>query len=258
MALIKCPECGCNVSDRATACPQCAYPISDYVKDRQEKRMMSESGYTEEIARLMKKVKPVVYKVPEPRARVCIKCGKSFSYCSDPSDEGHGKPSCSCSFKGFPYPGVEVDYPQQQATTIFSERYIFEQCVVPMNIGDCNSEEYKENEQEILNTVDYTAVLPYVLAGKEYPKSLLVRPEPEPPSEEWYGRTSGTPSSERIAHAEAAEKEESHVPTCPICGSSNLIKISAVKKAAKISVFGFFGMGDSGKTWKCGDCGSKF
>lgn len=28
MALIDCPECGTEVSDRAAACPQCAYPIA--------------------------------------------------------------------------------------------------------------------------------------------------------------------------------------------------------------------------------------
>ena len=27
MALIKCPECGTEVSDKAAACPKCAYPI---------------------------------------------------------------------------------------------------------------------------------------------------------------------------------------------------------------------------------------
>lgn len=27
MALIKCPECGTSVSDKATACPKCGYPI---------------------------------------------------------------------------------------------------------------------------------------------------------------------------------------------------------------------------------------
>jgi len=28
MALIKCPECGIEVSDRAESCPKCAYPIA--------------------------------------------------------------------------------------------------------------------------------------------------------------------------------------------------------------------------------------
>ncbi len=27
MALIKCPECGADVSDKAVACPKCAHPI---------------------------------------------------------------------------------------------------------------------------------------------------------------------------------------------------------------------------------------
>ena len=27
MALIKCPECGAEVSDKAEACPKCGYPI---------------------------------------------------------------------------------------------------------------------------------------------------------------------------------------------------------------------------------------
>ncbi len=29
MALIKCPECGQEVSDRAVQCPRCAYPIAE-------------------------------------------------------------------------------------------------------------------------------------------------------------------------------------------------------------------------------------
>lgn len=30
--LIKCPECGKEISDKATSCPNCGYPIQDYVK----------------------------------------------------------------------------------------------------------------------------------------------------------------------------------------------------------------------------------
>lgn len=49
-----------------------------------------------------------------------------------------------------------------------------------------------------------------------------------------------------------------NIPKCPICGSTNLSKISALHKAGKIGLFGIFGMGDNGKTWKCNGCGSKF
>lgn len=32
MATIKCPECGKEISDRAAACPYCAFPIAEAKK----------------------------------------------------------------------------------------------------------------------------------------------------------------------------------------------------------------------------------
>lgn len=48
------------------------------------------------------------------------------------------------------------------------------------------------------------------------------------------------------------------VPKCPICGSTNLKKITGTRKAMKIGLFGLFGAGDLGKTYQCGQCGAKF
>ena len=37
MALIKCPECGKEISDKAVSCPHCGFPISkEEVKDINE------------------------------------------------------------------------------------------------------------------------------------------------------------------------------------------------------------------------------
>ena len=47
-------------------------------------------------------------------------------------------------------------------------------------------------------------------------------------------------------------------PKCPICGSTNLKKITGTRKAMKIGMFGLFGAGDLGKTYQCGQCGAKF
>ena len=33
MALIKCPECGKDVSERASCCPNCGYPINELSKN---------------------------------------------------------------------------------------------------------------------------------------------------------------------------------------------------------------------------------
>ncbi len=46
---------------------------------------------------------------------------------------------------------------------------------------------------------------------------------------------------------------------CPICGSTNINKISVGSRAVKTAVFGVVGaIDDAGKTYKCDNCGSKF
>jgi uncharacterized coiled-coil protein SlyX len=46
MALIDCPECGTEVSERAAACPQCAYPIAR----RERGGIRPESGFNADSA----------------------------------------------------------------------------------------------------------------------------------------------------------------------------------------------------------------
>lgn len=65
-------------------------------------------------------------------------------------------------------------------------------------------------------------------------------------------------SPQEIARNNAEALALLNKPKCPICGSTNLSKITTTKKVAKIAMFGIFGMGDNGKTWKCNNCGSKF
>ena len=45
MALIKCPECGATVSDKAEKCPKCAFPLNPYVIKTQDenKEIIAES-----------------------------------------------------------------------------------------------------------------------------------------------------------------------------------------------------------------------
>lgn len=50
-----------------------------------------------------------------------------------------------------------------------------------------------------------------------------------------------------------------NVPKCPICGSTNINKITLTTRAVKTATFGVVGaVDDAGKTWKCGNCGSRF
>ena len=55
------------------------------------------------------------------------------------------------------------------------------------------------------------------------------------------------------------KQEQTDKPKCPICGSTNIKKITLTKKVVKTAAFGILGaMDDAGKTWKCSNCGSKF
>lgn len=45
MALIKCPECGRSVSDMATACPDCGYPIAKNNPSGDVRIKMNLEGY---------------------------------------------------------------------------------------------------------------------------------------------------------------------------------------------------------------------
>lgn len=270
MALIICPECEREISDMAESCPGCGYPIQKYLETHIEKEIVQiepkhqkvESQlYSAEVKRLTDKIKKIPYTVPSPRAKVCIKCGRTFGYCSDPADKRHNKPKCKCCVDGIHMPGFEVDYPQQQATTIYAERYIWDKCVVPMNIGDRESDEYKIQKIKVLNRKEHS--------DKKSPKSAR-RPHPEPPDEKWFGKTSSTPQEEqRNMKMEQARQTvlknqvrrfepTSRLPHCPFCSSTDLTKISSLGKAVKIWAFGLYGMDDAGKTYKCNNCGGKF
>lgn len=44
MALIECPECTTQVSDKAAACPKCAYPIAADAREPEEVQTIEQTG----------------------------------------------------------------------------------------------------------------------------------------------------------------------------------------------------------------------
>jgi len=50
MSLIKCPECGNAISDKAISCPHCGYPLSlykaplDQIEEKKQESVQSEPG----------------------------------------------------------------------------------------------------------------------------------------------------------------------------------------------------------------------
>lgn len=54
------------------------------------------------------------------------------------------------------------------------------------------------------------------------------------------------------------KKDYENIPKCPICGSTNIKKISMTNKAVSALTFGVLAAGHVSKTYKCEVCGSKF
>ena len=65
-------------------------------------------------------------------------------------------------------------------------------------------------------------------------------------------------SPAQIAYNNAVAGELQNVPTCPICQSTNLKKISGLSKVGSIAVWGVFAAGRTSKTWHCNHCGSEW
>lgn len=65
--------------------------------------------------------------------------------------------------------------------------------------------------------------------------------------------------AKNLARIQKEKDKQNCIPKCPICGSSNINKITVSSRAVKTAVFGVVGaVDDAGKTWRCGNCGSKF
>ena len=59
----------------------------------------------------------------------------------------------------------------------------------------------------------------------------------------------------KMAHGKAILEEQSRIPKCPSCGSSNISKIGVINRAVSFTLVGF-ASSKIGKTHKCNQCGT--
>lgn len=69
MALIKCPECGKEISDRATSCINCGFPISDYLEETKKEENKKQKPYT---------ICPKCNSMNELGKWICENCGHKY------------------------------------------------------------------------------------------------------------------------------------------------------------------------------------
>ena len=76
---------------------------------------------------------------------------------------------------------------------------------------------------------------------------------------DYYNKQVNEQLNKNLARIQKESDKVNCIPKCPICGSSNIHKITVGTRAVKTAAFGVVGaVDDAGKTYKCGNCGSKF
>lgn len=106
MSIVKCPECGANVSDKATACPQCGCPTS-----RGEMAMA---------ASVASSAPPCHAHPQSPAVGSCAQCGKTL--CKECFDGAfykiNGKPICNDCTTELLRTDIETSRKQKLTSTI--------------------------------------------------------------------------------------------------------------------------------------------
>lgn len=91
MALISCPECGKEISDKAITCPNCGIPLEEALKELE---------YTKDI--------DYVIDADTTKCKACANCGSIYT---DPADEGYRKGYCiECRDKRLYDKLIKIDY----------------------------------------------------------------------------------------------------------------------------------------------------
>ena len=235
MALIKCPECEKEFSDKATACPNCGCPTSEVLSIIEAKRISA-----------------IDYEIDNDysQCKACPTCGGIFW---TPIAECYRNGYClECRPRKLYDKLIKIDYltadfekeigpepsmyskdyikqTQQRIERIHSlERKLFEQYVSNWDSLDRASESYKLNMENMYNS------------GKGEIHTKIK-----------------TEAQERAQKSSAAIALANQIPKCPTCKSSAVQKISNTKKGFKMLAFGLFS-DDFGKTFECRNCGYKW
>ena len=109
-------------------------------------------------------------------------------------------------------------------------------------------EQYLSSEFSIKEELEQQFIDEYIKTSPEFDQYLFDH------REEILARKS-TEFNAKIEHGKAILKEQSRVPKCPSCGSSNVSKIGAVSRAVSVTLLSF-ASSKIAKTHKCNNCGT--
>lgn len=223
MALIKCPECGKEISDKASSCPNCGCP-SEIIKEKIELQKIEDA-------------KPKMVKA-------CSCCG---SIIWNKDSEGYQKNLCiECDSRDISHELVELP--------ILCEEF---ESKLYVKRNESDSEIYKYIDS--IHAVERELYEEYV----EKLETLDMSTESWNLNiESLYSGGKGV-AHDAAANRTAAQFRSKnmvdvlYIPKCPICQSTDIKKISGLSKASSVAMWGIFSR-KVHKQWHCNNCGSEW
>lgn len=232
MALISCPSCGKEISDKALTCPGCGYNLSDLHKEEKPKPVICEECGAEipenaavcpncgcPISTVMqKKNSDTIIKVPtHPDAIYCYKKGFQNLYV---------RCSCGCEFKY-----MNTFY---KRTILNNGDYKFDGGL-PIMCPQCRA---------IYDTISFTPVENISTKHVDQYRTEIIE----------CSACKGKISNKARVCPHCGQ------PTnrCPVCGSADIVKIGGLSKGASVWAVGAFASNTVLNDFQCKKCGNKF
>jgi hypothetical protein len=222
MALIKCPECGKEISDKAPSCPNCGCP-ADIIKEEIEQQKIEES-------------KPKM-------VQACSVCGDINFNVSSP---GYKQRFClECKSRNITHTVIDLPYSCEQ----FEKRLLTYDRSIRFNQGI--AEIYRELFEKYIK--DWKSLNKESESYKLHYENMYCDGK-GPAHDAIDARVAARVSAQK---AQRTVSVMTNVPKCPTCGSTDIKKISTVSKAGSVFMWGLLSQKVK-KQWHCNNCGSEW
>ncbi len=279
MALIKCPECGIEISDKASVCIHCGYPlhqeevveetlinvnvdeIIQFLYDRVNYFMSNLEEYNKKtalfifenkskieelIAEAKKLEKKGDYSLWDKIAIAIVRIDKQMAYYS--GWEEHKK-----FFEYIEFDKIQTDGQKEIVNELLKS---FEEKL----FGKTNHITYWYPIYEILlyGTEENKNILNNYLSGLNNTGSQTRYDDVIMMVNENLGSPSLIPTkNQSVANYAISQNITTNVPKCPTCQSTNIKKVSGISKIGSVAMWGIFSQKVK-KQWHCNNCGSEW
>ena len=249
MALIKCPECGKEISDKAPACIHCGFPLSLLHGEETSSIKIEDPSKKNKLSVISDKGTPALYSLEiidsnGSNVKIITILKKYFGYSLDDA---------------------------KQAVSVLP---IFVESSFDMKSIRCVAQElldagvdytiYKENKEisfnlditdKVVKNVPENSITETKAVIKQCPQCGQITNQPDafycPKCNVRYERIKNNYQEYHY------DEQEKNTPKCPTCGSTNIQKISGTKRWITTGLFGL-ASSNFGKTMECKNCGYKW